>query len=83
MKSMAHVAIYLFTVFDAILVLGKHGKIYSKCMGKDGSLMLDNLRKIDRHPAISVDTQLRVPSKRYCRINLKSSGSLRSKKPYF
>ena len=23
---------------------GKHGKIYSKCMGKIGSLMLDNLR---------------------------------------
>ena len=28
----------------AILVGGKHGKIYSKCMGKIGSLMLDDLR---------------------------------------
>ena len=39
--------INLFTVFVAILVDGKHHKIYSKCMGKAGSLMLDNLRKID------------------------------------
>ena len=25
---------------------GKHGKIYSKCMGKIGSLALDNSRKV-------------------------------------
>ena len=30
----------LFTVSVAILVEGKHGKIYSKCMVKVGSLML-------------------------------------------
>ena len=34
----------LFTVSVAILVEGKHGKIYNKCMIKVGSLMLYNLR---------------------------------------
>ena len=34
----------LFTVSVAILVEGKHGKIYNKCMVKVGSLMLYNLR---------------------------------------
>ena len=37
----------LFTVSVAILVEGKHGKIYNKCMEKVGSLMLYNLRKVD------------------------------------
>ena len=37
----------LFTVSVAILVEGKHGKIYNKCMVKVGSLMLYNLRKVD------------------------------------
>ena len=34
------VLIDLFTVSVAILVEGKHGKIYKKCMVKVGSLML-------------------------------------------
>ena len=33
-----------FTVSVAILVEGKHGKIYNKCMVKVGSLMFYNLR---------------------------------------
>ena len=37
----------LFTVSVTILVEGKHGKIYNKCMVKVGSLMLYNLRKVD------------------------------------
>ena len=37
----------LFTVSVAILVEGKHGKIYNKCMVKVGSLMFYNLRKVD------------------------------------
>ena len=37
----------LFTVSVAILVEGKHGKIYNKCTIKVGSLMLYNLRKVD------------------------------------
>ena len=36
-----------FTVSVAILVEGKHGKIYNKCMVKVGILMLCNLRKVD------------------------------------
>ena len=39
--------IALFTVSVAILVEGKHGKIYNKCMVNVGSLMLYNLRKVD------------------------------------
>ena len=34
----------LFTVSVAILVEGKHGKIYNKCMVKVWSLMFYNLR---------------------------------------
>ena len=34
----------LFMVSVAILVEGKHSKIYNKCMVKEGSLMLYNLR---------------------------------------
>ena len=41
------VLIDLFTVSVAILVEGKHGKIYNKCMIKVRSLMRYNLRKVD------------------------------------
>ena len=37
----------LFTVSVAILVNGKHGKTYNKCMIKVRSLMRYNLRKVD------------------------------------
>ena len=37
----------LFMVSVAILIEGKHGKIYNKCMVKVGSLMLYNLRKVE------------------------------------
>ena len=36
-----------FTVADVILVGGKHGKIYSECIGKIVILMLNNSRKFD------------------------------------
>ena len=35
----------LFTVSVAILVEGKHGKIYNKCMVKVGSLMLYTMQE--------------------------------------
>ena len=37
----------LFMVSVAILVEGKHSKIYNKCMVKVGSLMLYNLRILE------------------------------------
>ena len=74
--------INLFTVFDAILVEGKHHKIYSKCMGKAGSLMLDNLKKIAFLNLI-VKYKVKKPSKSSCRLKLKGSGLLRSEKSYF
>ena len=39
-----------------------------------GRLMLDNLRKIDNHSAISMDYEVKIPSKRCFRLNLKGSG---------
>ena len=42
---------------------GKHGKIYSKCMGKIGSLMLDNLRYDDIRTEITVNCKLKILAK--------------------
>ena len=52
----------LFTVSVAILVEGKHGKIYNKCMVKVGSLMLYNLRILEEssHSEISMIYQLKI-----------------------
>ena len=52
----------LFTVAVAILVEGKHGKIYNNCMVKVGSLMLYNLRIFEESwlSEISMIYQLKI-----------------------
>ena len=55
----------LFTVSVAILVEGKHGKIYNKCMVKVGSLMLYNLRKVDFYDLQTKDTGKTIEGHRF------------------
>ena len=52
----------LFMVSVAILIEGKHGKIYNKCMVKVGSLVLYNLRILEEswHSEISMIYQLKI-----------------------
>ena len=79
-------AIDQFKVTDAILqgvqIYWGERKIYSKCMKKVGSLMLDNLRKIDILQ-FRMNHKVNIPNQRCCRLNLNGSGSLRSDKSYF
>ena len=58
-----------FTVADFILVVGKHGNIYSECMGKIVILILDNLTKVDI--TISMNYKLKIPAKRDNQSNLR------------
>ena len=55
----------LFMVSVAILVEGKHGKTYNKCMVKDGSVMLYNLRIFEEswHSETSMIYQLKILEK--------------------
>ena len=52
----------LFMVSVAILIEGKHGKIYNKCMVKVGILVLYNLRILEEswHSEISMIYQLKI-----------------------
>ena len=70
-------------IFDARLVAGKHGNIYSECREKSGRELHARGRLAFCSKVIFMNQKVKISSKRCCRSRLKGGGSLRSDKSLF